>query len=49
MLSTIVNSFLILLLKGTGFPGDEVVKNSPANAGDTRDVGRSLGWKDPLE
>ena len=39
MLNTIVNSFLILLLRGTGFPGDEVVKNSPANAGDTRDVG----------
>ena len=26
-----------------------VVKNLPVNAGDQRDVGRSLGWEDPLE
>ena len=26
-----------------------VVKNPPANAGDIRDVGSILGWKDPLE
>ena len=26
-----------------------VVKNSPANAGDIRDMGSILGWKDPLE
>ena len=26
-----------------------VVKNSPADAGDIRDVGSSLGWEDPLE
>ena len=26
-----------------------VVKNLPANAGDVRDVGWSLGWEDPLE
>ena len=26
-----------------------VVKNPPANAGDIRDIGRSLGWEDPLE
>ena len=26
-----------------GFPGDSVVKNSPANAGDTEDVGSILG------
>ena len=26
-----------------------VVKNLPANAGDIRDAGRSLGWADPLE
>ena len=26
----------------------QVVKNSPANAGDTRDVVRSLCWEDPL-
>ena len=26
-----------------------VVKNPPANAGDIRDAGLSLGWEDPLE
>ena len=26
-----------------GFPGDLVVKNTPANAGDTRDAGSILG------
>ena len=26
-----------------------VVKNLPVNAGDTRDSGSSLGWKDPLK
>ena len=26
-----------------------VVKNPPANAGDVRDLGQSLGWEDPLE
>ena len=26
-----------------------MVKNLPANAGDARDTGRSLGWEDPLE
>ena len=25
-----------------------MVKNSPANAGDARDAGHSLGWEDPL-
>ena len=31
-----------------GFPGGSVVKNPPANAGDTRDVGSSiLDWKIP--
>ena len=29
-----------------GFPGDAVVKNPPASAGDT---GSTLGWEDPLE
>ena len=28
-----------------GFPGGAVVKNPPANAGDERDVGPSLGGK----
>jgi len=26
-----------------------VVKDLPANAGDIRDVGLTLGWEDPLE
>ena len=26
-----------------------MVKNLPASAGDVGDVGRSLGWEDPLE
>ena len=26
-----------------------MVKNPPANAGDTGDAVRSLGWEDPLE
>ena len=41
--------YLILLRSSLGFPGGSVVKNPPANAGDTRDagsipgLGRSLG------
>ena len=26
-----------------------MIKNTPANAGDIRDTGRSLGWEDSLE
>ena len=33
----------------SGFPAVSVVKNLPANAGDTEDVGSLLGQKDPLE
>ena len=32
-----------------GFPGGAVVKNLPANAGDTGDADQPLGWVDPLE
>ena len=32
-----------------GFPGDSVVKNLPANAGDTGHMVQSLGWEDPLQ
>ena len=32
-----------------GFPGGTVVKNLPANAGDTGDADQTLGWVDPLE
>ena len=39
----LVNSIKIL-----GLPGDIVVKNLPANAGDTRGVW-SLGWENSLE
>ena len=31
------------------FPGGSVVKNPPANAGDTGEEGLTLGWEDPLE
>ena len=41
MLNTIVNSFLILLLRGTGFPGGEVVKN-PLPMQGTQEM-----WVDP--
>ena len=42
-------SFYITLLYFTGFSGDSVVKNQPANAGDTGDVVQSLCWEDPSE
>ena len=32
-----------------GYPGGTVVKNPPANAGDTEMWIRSLGWEDPPE
>ena len=31
------------------FPSGSVVKNQPANAGNTGDVSSSLGWEDPLQ
>ena len=43
-----LNFYLYLYL--WGFPGDSVVKNLPANAGDCQEIGvQSLGRKDPLE
>ena len=33
----------------TGFPGDAVLKNLPANAGDQENRVPSLDWKDFLE
>ena len=33
-----------MLKEGVGFPGGSVVKNSPANAGDIRDVGWRIPW-----
>ena len=32
-----------------GVPGSAVAKNPPANTGDRRDTGSTLGWEDPLE
>ena len=39
----------MLLNELKGFPGGSVVKNLPANAGDTRDAGLIPGQEDPLE
>ena len=39
---------VIIWISG-GFPGGSVVKNLPANTGDTGDVGLIPGEKDPLE
>jgi len=41
------NSMVVQWFKG--FPGGSVVKNPPANAGDTADLGLILGQKGPLE
>ena len=47
------HSFLELKIRylsvSAGFPGDPVVENQPANAGDVRDVGSIPGSEDPLE
>ena len=42
---------LLLFLSNSirDFPGDSVVRNSPANAGDARDLGWIPGLEDPLE
>ena len=39
------------LMQGTavGFPDGTVVRNLPADAGDTRDKGLIPGWEHPLE
>ena len=39
----------MLLNELKGFPGGSVVKNLPANAGDTIDAGLIPGQEDPLE
>ena len=38
-----------MLIGSSGFPGDSVVKNPPANVGDTEDPGSILSLEDPLE
>ena len=35
-----------IIYKWHGFPGGIVIKNSPANTGDARDLGSILGQKD---
>jgi hypothetical protein len=37
------------VISDQGFPGDSVVKNPPANVGDTEDPGSILSLEDPLE
>ena len=39
----------VQILKTEGFPGGTVVKNMPANTGDSRDVGLIRGLEDPLQ
>ena len=41
--------YLHLLTTQEEFPGGSVIKNLSANAGDTGDLVRSLGWENPLE
>ena len=38
-----------MIILVSGFSGDAVVKNLPANAGDTGGPGSIPGWEDPLE
>ena len=45
----VVNLLRRNLCSYLGFPGGAVVKNPPANAGDTRDADSIPGWEDPLE
>jgi len=40
---------VLYVYKPGAFPGSTVVKNSPANAGDSRDMVRILGWEIALE
>ena len=40
--------FLRVTAYWRGFPGDEVLKNLPARAGDARDIGSIPGWEDSL-
>ena len=43
-------AFICTIIKSTrAFSSGAVIKNLPANAGDTGDVGSILGWEDPLE
>ena len=49
-----LKAVMILLLEveysnTLGFPGSSMVKNTPANVGEARDMGSILGQEDPLE
>ena len=44
-----INTFIKCYISIQGFPGGTVVKNLPANAGDTGDWARCLGGEDALE
>ena len=39
----LIHGLILFLLYKMGFPGDSVVKNPPANAGDIRDAGSIPG------
>ena len=41
--------FEVEYAKTLGFPGSSMVKNTPANVGEARDMGSILGQEDPLE
>ena len=47
--SSVLVELLIMCTHGRGLPGGSVVKNSPANAGDTRDTGLVPGLGRSLE
>ena len=51
MLLLLLFHFIFILLGFSSLASHvvQVVKFLPANAGDTRDKVRSLGWEDPLE
>ena len=43
------HGFWMLLISKLGFPGGSVVKDTPADAGEIRDMGLTPDWEDPLE
>ena len=46
----LIHGLILFLLYKMGFPGDSVVKNPPANAGDIRDAGSIPGsGRSPVE
>ena len=43
------STFIMKYSGREGFPGGTSGKDPPCNAGNIRDMGLILGWKDPLE